>query len=533
MYPSMSRRSKASEDRALAQTLASARLTRTVPRAPVQGTVPTLSAEQRAGLSEPGQRCFLAVPHSDIHKARALGAEWDSEQRVCWIPVSADSAPFAKWLLEGSALESVGLSESDVLNAFEDAMRDYGLIPERPKADGVWHNVATTQDKGKQQKGAYILNLSGVPSGYIRNFIGREGSWRYDGVKLSAEQRAALDARARDRAVAREREIEREHLAIAKKTERIFTDLPETDASQQGYLIRKKVGAYGVRVARIGEHDVPGLLNLDSFRGGKETLLIIPARDVDGKLWTVQAIPEKAAGQKLFASGARKKGTFHIIGADSVAALRACSAVLFVEGYATGASLFESTGLPVVVAFDASNLVEVAKQLRRLLHKAQPKIICGDNDQFFIEKALAKIETVMPRGLTRAVTVQVVAGNDGLLREVSLAGYQPDGLWRESAQGKYKLALESVQGIVRAVTVDVVSRTRAYPFRMSLRNKGLESAQEAARVIDGKTLLPSFESVTGTPTDFNDLANAEGRERVAAMVAAVLPFELPSPDAHS
>jgi putative DNA primase/helicase len=529
----MSRRSKASEDRAVAQTLASARLTRTAPRAPVQGTVPTLSAEQRAGLSEPGQRRFLAVPHSDIHKARALGAEWDSAQRVCWIPVSADSAPFAKWLLEGNALESVGLSESDVLNAFEDAMRDYGLIPERPKADGVWHNVATTQDKGKQQKGAYILNLSGAPSGYIRNFIGREGSWRYDGVKLSAEQRAALDARARDRAVAREREIEREHLAIAEKTERIFTDLPETDASQQGYLISKKVGAYGVRVARIGEHDVPGLLNLDSFRGGKETLLIIPARDVDGKLWTVQAIPEKAAGQKLFASGARKKGTFHIIGADSVAALRACSAVLFVEGYATGASLFESTGLPVVVAFDASNLVEVAKQLRRLLHKAQPKIICGDNDQFFIEKALAKIETVMPRGLTHAVTVQVVAGNDRLLREVSLAGYQPDGSWHESAQGKYKLALESVQGIVRAVTADVVSRTRAYPIRMTLRNKGLESAQEAARVIDGKTLLPSFESVTGNPTDFNDLANAEGRERVAAMVASVLPFELSTPDAHS
>jgi putative DNA primase/helicase len=68
---------------------------------------------------------------------------------------------------------------------------------------------------------------------------------------------------------------------------------------------------------------------------------------------------------------------------------------------------------------------------------------------------------------------------------------------------------------------------------MSLRNKGLESAHEAARVIDGKTLLPSFESVTGNPTDFNDLANAEGRERVAAMVAAVLPFELPTPDAHS
>ncbi|CAE6842846.1 DUF5710 domain-containing protein [Paraburkholderia aspalathi] len=527
MYATMSKRNSAAEDRALAQTLSSARHSRVAPRDAVRGTASQLSVAQRAKLMEPGQRLFLAVPTADLPKARALGAEWDREQRVCWIPASADRSPFSKWLLEGPALQAVGLNEAEVLASFADAMEDYGLQRETPVADGKWHNVLLKGAKG-QKKGAYILSLSPVPKGYIRNFLGREGSWHYDGVRLSPEQRAVLNARERERVIAREREVDREQAAIAEKTERILASLPQPDASHHGYCVRKKVGAYGVRVARNGQHDIAALLNLESFRSSKESFLVIPARDIDGKLRTVQAISDRADGLKLFASGARKKGTFHLIGADSVAALCACPAVLLVEGYATGASLFESTGLPVVVCFDAGNLVEVAKALRPRLPKAQPKIVCGDNDQFFLERALAKIEPVMPRGLAPAEIVKVIAGNDSLQREVSLAGYHADGVWHQSPRGKYKLELETAQGVVRSVTAHIVANGDDNGVRLVQRNKGLESSREAANALHGTALLPSFESVAGSPTDFNDLANAEGRERVAAFVASVLPFDLPA-----
>ncbi|SAL73176.1 inner membrane protein [Caballeronia udeis] len=527
MYAIMTRRNSAAEDRALAQTLASARHSRVTPRNAATGTASQLSATQRTTLTEPGQRLFLAVPSGDLPKARALGAEWDREQRVCWIPASADRTPFSKWLLDGNALQTVGLNESEGLASFADAMEDYGLQRETPVADGKWHNVLLKGAKG-QKKGAYILSLSPVPKGFIRNFLGREGSWHYDGIRLTPEQRAVLNAQERERAIAREREVEREHAAIAEKTEAILATLSESDASRHGYCTRKNVGAYGVRVARNAVHDIAGLLNLESFRSSKESFLVVPARDVDGKLWTVQAISDRSNGLKLFASGARKKGTFHIIGADGIAALCVCPAVLLVEGYATGASLFESTGLPVVVCFDAGNLVEVAKALRPRLPKSQAKIVCGDNDQFFIEKALAKIETVMPRGLAASTSVKVFAGNDSLQRDVSLAGYQPDGAWHQSPKGKYKLELETMQGVVRSVTAHVVANGRDNDIRLVQRNKGLESSTEAARAIGGIALLPSFESVVGSPTDFNDLANAEGRARVATFVASVLPFDLPA-----
>jgi putative DNA primase/helicase len=69
-----------------------------------------------------------------------------------------------------------------------------------------------------------------------------------------------------------------------------------------------------------------------------------------------------------------------MLGEVQTPAAGAPSLVLLVaEGYATGASLHEATGRPVAVAFDAGNLVHVARELRRL-HPAALLLICADND---------------------------------------------------------------------------------------------------------------------------------------------------------
>lgn len=99
---------------------------------------------------------------------------------------------------------------------------------------------------------------------------------------------------------------------------------------------------------------------------------IIPTKDIDGKIWGYQRI--LPSGQKFFASGQRVSETFHIIGdveLDDV--------IYIVEGYATGASVHDATKKPVVVAFNAANLVPVAKAFRRQ-YVNHNIIIAGDDD---------------------------------------------------------------------------------------------------------------------------------------------------------
>ncbi|WP_207002538.1 DUF5710 domain-containing protein [Trinickia mobilis] len=498
------------------------------PRRSASAASNSIGTAQKAGAvsAAPGDRVFLAVPFRDIGKAKKLGARWDKELGVWWVDGKADRAVFAEWMLSDSALKAAGLDTADVLNEFADAMQSYGLARQTPVADGKWHNVPTLDAKGKEKKGAYILDMAGVPHGYIKNFRGQSGPWRYDGAKLSPEQRAALEAQAREKALVRDREVAEQQAAVAAQSNAVFETLPEA-VNTHGYLSRKGVGAYGVRIAKAGEADLATLLNLPDFKGGNDTFLIVPGRDLDGNLLTVQAIGGKAGGAKLFVRDAKKKGAFHLIGSTGVKDLASAPAVLFAEGYATAASLHEATGLPVVVAFDAGNLVEVCKAISAVLPSSQPKIICGDNDQFFVENALERIAAIADRVDVPRKTVQVVAGNEGLLREVPLVGVSDDGKWHETRAGKYKLELESVKGVVQGVTADIVWRDTEKHVRLVLRNKGLESMADAARAINGKMVVPSFQSLVGKPTDFNDLSKSEGHARVASFVAPLLDFPLP------
>jgi putative DNA primase/helicase len=99
-------------------------------------------------------------------------------------------------------------------------------------------------------------------------------------------------------------------------------------------------------------------------------LLVIPLRDSDGNLHSLQFIDSD--GNKRFLSGGRKKGCYFALGSP-VASL--CIA----EGYATAATIHESTGLPVAVAFDAGNLMAVAQALRMKFPKIKITL-CADND---------------------------------------------------------------------------------------------------------------------------------------------------------
>lgn len=112
------------------------------------------------------------------------------------------------------------------------------------------------------------------------------------------------------------------------------------------------------------------LTSLDPESG--ERIIYVPMSDIDGDMWGLQRIYED--GNKKFCFGQRIKGLFHVMGD-----LDSSDRLLVVEGFATGASVREATGLCVVVAFNAGNLESVSKSLRA---KYQNKkiLICGDDD---------------------------------------------------------------------------------------------------------------------------------------------------------
>jgi putative DNA primase/helicase len=101
--------------------------------------------------------------------------------------------------------------------------------------------------------------------------------------------------------------------------------------------------------------------------------LIVPTRDVGGKLWGYQRI--LATGEKYFLSGQRKKGCFHALGPFESARIYMC------EGFATASSIFQATGCLTISAFDAGNLLEVGKEIRKKYPQAEI-IFAADNDQF-------------------------------------------------------------------------------------------------------------------------------------------------------
>jgi putative DNA primase/helicase len=98
----------------------------------------------------------------------------------------------------------------------------------------------------------------------------------------------------------------------------------------------------------------------------------VPVCDIDGALLAAQSIT--ADGRKSITRGASMVGGHHLIGEITPG-----GRLLIAEGYATGATLHEATGLPVAVALFAGNLDPVAQAYRERFPELRI-IVAGDND---------------------------------------------------------------------------------------------------------------------------------------------------------
>lgn len=118
------------------------------------------------------------------------------------------------------------------------------------------------------------------------------------------------------------------------------------------YLKNKQVGAH--RIKQLGNE------------------LVIPVCNVMGDLQSLQFI--RPDGSKRFLSGGKMSAGCHMIGF-----LTDGEPITICEGYATGATLYETGSAFVVVAFSASNLIKVANALKEQL-PGMDFVIAGDLD---------------------------------------------------------------------------------------------------------------------------------------------------------
>ena len=265
---------------------------------------------------------------------------------------------------------------------FAEALHRAGLRPKgAPIMDGQKHRVPVEGDRKGRLSGTYIGHLDGYPAGYIHNFkTGDETRWRASrpSKETTPEERETRNAQiAADRAV---RDAERRHReAVTSHKARAIWNRART-AQGHPYLTRKGVAAHGLRQDRAGN-------------------LLVPMRDVEGRLWGVQTITPD--GGKLYMAGGRRRGAHALLGE-----LLPGQPLLIAEGFATAATMREATGLAVAVAFDSGNLVEVSRAYRER-DPDRPIVIAADNDHHLPRK-----EVPLPNvgEVKAAVAAQEVGG---------------------------------------------------------------------------------------------------------------------------
>lgn len=241
----------------------------------------------------------------------------------------------------------------DTINQFRTAMLDAGLTPpDVIAADGQLHRFHVEGDKAGSRNGWYALHLDGRAAGIFGSWkTGLRSTWVEDGKRMSEAERetfSKLIEAARLKAQA-ERRAEHEARAIEARAE---WDATAPADPAHPYLIRKGVKPHNLRQ-----------------RGG---LLIVPLFDAFGLLWNVQRI--QANGDKRFKPG-RAGGLFSPIGDFTNPAI-----IVICEGWATGATLHEETGHPVLCAMNAGNLLPVATAARSGWAGAD-LVIAADNDR--------------------------------------------------------------------------------------------------------------------------------------------------------
>ena len=241
----------------------------------------------------------------------------------------------------------------NTIDTFRDAMHRAGLVPpDLIEADGQLHRFHVEGDKRGTLNGWYSLHLDSRAAGVFGSWkSGIRSTWAADGKRMTDTEREAFAKQIEAARAKAQAERRTEHEARAIEARREWLAAVPADPLHP-YLLAKAVKPHNLRQ--------------------RDGLLIVPLFDAFGLLWNVQRI--QPDGGKRFKPG-RAGGLFSPIG-DLTNPAR----LLICEGWATGATLHDESGHPVLCAMNAGNLLPVAKAARAAWPGAD-LVICADNDR--------------------------------------------------------------------------------------------------------------------------------------------------------
>lgn len=225
----------------------------------------------------------------------------------------------------------------------------------------------------KRGEGTWICSQCGAGNGFtlVQQYTGLDV---YDTNKLIAgaigldatsevtdEQRTQWQSQQVEREAEEKAEKRQARIDAASRAQSIW-DNAKPAADDHPYLLRKNVSAIGLSQDSSDNLIIP----MYYYSHDKQQTILV----------NVQTIAPDS--EKLFLKGGLVSGAYFTIGS---AAMFDGGVILICEGYATGATVFDamSYSLPVIVAFNANNLIPVAQSIRTQ-YPNHRIIICADND---------------------------------------------------------------------------------------------------------------------------------------------------------
>jgi len=310
-------------------------------------------------------RIWLAVPPDE--KDAAINAYprldngekalvWDKEHKLWYARPGAELNNFDRWLPRPHELS---MNAEDPVTEFAQKLEDAGLVINGlPVMDGSLQRVPTRQDKKGSKSGVYKGFMDGRPAGWYRDYRSADDKptqWVFSGgQEMDPLARLHLRAQAQQTREDNARALAQQYDRQASYATRYVSRLEQ--ATTSAYLTRKGVDAApGVRINDKQE-------------------LVIPFSNAQGQIRSYQRIPLTGGKDARILKDSEKTGNWFAMGTPQNG-----QPLLFAEGYATAASLHESTGLPVLMTIDAGNMI-AAGQNARAVWPDSPFIFCADND---------------------------------------------------------------------------------------------------------------------------------------------------------
>lgn len=371
-----------------------------------------------------------------------------------------------------------------------DQMSGAGLPPlpsGHPVVDGKIHRF------GREKKAWYVLREMDLRNGK-RVLTGSFGIWRGDDNNavpvsidwggITAEERAEAERKQIEYQRAEAEQKQRDAEMAANRARMAWGDAESAaDVELHAYLERKRVGCEGTRVDAKGQ-------------------LLIPARKYSAEGAVLAGLQKITAdGNKRFSSGMDMIGACCLLGKVN----QDTPLIEIGEGYATCETSRMATGFdtPVMVAFNAGNLLAVAQQLRRDFPSAHLLFLADDD-----ARIVARLREALLKDF-EAEWEPIIDGADHEVEARTGDIVRVRATWRRDATDT-----DYIEADIRA--------GRQIQMR-KFENAGVSRARAAARAVGNASIVaPVFadRAADSKDSDFNDLYLAESLDVVRDQVLA-------------